>query len=710
MCTLLVSVCTLGLSPARAQVRVDASTEVASIDFDLENGRIVSESDLRAAIVLRARGRTDRIIDALAWLPFVSPAEPRLFSPIELQRDLSRIRRRYADAGHPRATARYKVEKDERRNTVAIRFIVDPGPPLLVADVAIAAPDSLPPLDIPAGAKSDWESLVRSCERLEGHPAEGAEIARIEREAATWWRDRGHPWALSAAVVEVDSSRSEARVTLRVNPGPEARIGAVTVEGAQAVRPSAVTRELPFRPGDRFSERALREGQREAQTLDIVRVAMVDVPEQPHDSTVDIRVRITESDPRLISGDLGYVSDAGVTTEARWTHRNIDGRGASLIVSGVAQTGWLALVDDPEVRYRGSVTLGRPFLADRRMSLLLTPFAEYRNDQQDRSTQYGIDLTLLYQFAPLHSIALKYGISERLVYEYRFGDFTSGDIDLLTFLQQQAQAALDSLGTGLDQSSFTLNATTGTLDNPALPRRGIVFRPSAQVTVPSGFNSTEFARLDGSLWGYVPLAQRVTFAARIGGGRLFPFGKSLPAPGENPAVKFLQIKDAAFTAGGTNDVRGWENRLLGPKFPDARVTIAEAETTFVAEGYVPSGGLARMSGSLELQLPLTLFGSKWGSHVFLDGGRVWTPDARFEHGFDTEEQERLFFSTGAGIDLRTPVGPIRFSVGYKLNPSLEDLVESQDLIEALAAGGDPHGLPKHHSRRFAYHLSIGGGW
>jgi outer membrane protein insertion porin family len=693
-----------------AQVRVDATTEVSSIEFRLEPGRAVPESDLRAVIVLKAPSNTDALSRWFAWLPFVESPEPRLFSPIELQRDLIRIRNVYTNSGYPEADARYEVVKDERRNRVAITFRVNAGPPLVVRQVTVTATDSLPPLEIGEKEKRDWKRLLAAGRQLEGAPAARGGIASFEQRVGAFFRQRAHPWTVTHTEARVDSTKREMWIAVRVNPGAEARVDQVLIEGTTSVTPATIARELPFKTGDPYSEGAVAEGKRETQQLDIVRLAVIDLPPQPQDSTVDVRVRISESDLRLVSGDLGYVSDAGLMTEARWSHRNLNGRATTLTVSAVAQTGWLALVEQPDRRYRGSVTLGRPYFFSRSWSLLGTPFIEYRDDQQDRSTQYGVDLTLLRRLGPLSSVALKYGISRRDVYQYRFGDFTTGDVDFLTFLQQQAQAALDSLGTGLRRSSLTLSSTTGRLDDPTRPRRGRVLRPSIEVTLPQTWNSTEFTRVDVGVWAYAPLGRTVTLATRIGAGRLFPFGKSVPAPGEDPAVKFLQIKDVAFTAGGTNDVRGWSNRLLGPKFPDARMSVAGAETTFSADGYVPLGGLERVSGSLEIQLPFPLLGSNFGSHLFVDGGRVWTSDSDFKHGFDVEDQERWFFGSGAGVDLGTPVGPIRFSIGYKLNPSIEDLVDSDDLIRSIADGQDVNTLKKHKSRRFAYHLSIGAGW
>ncbi len=56
-------------------------------------------------------------------------------------------------------------------------------------------------------------------------------------------------------------------------------------------------------------------------------------------------------------------------------------------------------------------------------------------------------------------------------------------------------------------------------------------------------------------------------------GRLFPFGKSVPLPGDSPVFSLIRLRDETMTAGGTDDVRGWGSRLLGPKFPAVEAHI-----------------------------------------------------------------------------------------------------------------------------------------
>ena len=119
------------------------------------------------------------------------------------------------------------------------------------------------------------------------------------------------------------------------------------------------------------------------------------------------------------------------------------------------------------------------------------------------------------------------------------------------------------------------------------------------------------------------------------------------------------------------------------------------------------GGFSRVAFSAELRMPMPLMGPSLGTHVFVDGGRVWTDDSRFSSGGDPLRQEDFFWATGAGMHLSTPVGAIKLSVGYKLNPSIVDLVDSGDLLRAIQEGTPADQLEKHDSWRWQLHFAIG---
>ena len=72
----------------------------------------------------------------------------------------------------------------------------------------------------------------------------------------------------------------------------------------------------------------------------------------------------------------------------------------------------------------------------------------------------------------------------------------------------------------------------------------------------------------------------------------------------------------------------------------------------------PEGGQSTALANIELRRPI--FGIV-SAVLFLDAGLVEADGFNF-NGSD------LRYSTGGGIRIDTPVGPLRLDVGYKLNP------------------------------------------
>jgi hypothetical protein len=88
-----------GPPPARAQIPYyvfDDATQVRSIDFVFPEGRTFPDVRLLEHMVLAAPGWLSRLHGALAFLPLVSDPAPHPFTPLDLQRDVARVRRFYA--------------------------------------------------------------------------------------------------------------------------------------------------------------------------------------------------------------------------------------------------------------------------------------------------------------------------------------------------------------------------------------------------------------------------------------------------------------------------------------------------------------------------------------------------------------------------------------------------------------------------------------
>ncbi len=467
-----------------------------------------------------------------------------------------------------------------------------------------------------------------------------------------------------------------------------------------------ILRELPFASGDEFDANRLAVGQSQLFGIDLVRLALISVPDsQPADSTANVRIRIEEGSLYQVEGRVGFTTEQGIAAETSWSDRDFLGGARRLTLNGRANTGWWSGQPGPNSSYNVTATLRQPWLGDYRVSGLLSPFYSYRDDLRDRSAQVGLDATVVWERGPLRTLSVSWGFANRRVYTARGGALT-GTAGFLDFLRSR-----DTLDIDIRSSGLKSTATWGRLDDPVAPRSGWITRFGAQVTGPKALSNVQYVRLDGRVQAFLPIRSRGAVLLRGGAGRLFPLGSSVPSGGDRVQT-FLRLRDGLFTAGGTQSVRGWGTDQLGPKIPDIPVSTEADSTVFgTASRYVPLGGLDRWTGSIELQLGMPFVKGPNSIHAFLDAGRVWTADRRFAEPDSAPSlltlDDAARFGAGAGVQLATPVGPLRLSLGYKLNPGLLDVRDPADVGRALLAGTPIEAVPTHGGRRWQLHLSIG---
>lgn len=704
---------------ARAQAPlflVDEQTQVRNVFFRYVDTRTFDPPRLREQIATTAPGFLDRgVVGRIRQtLPLLGEPGAYPFVPIELQRDVVRLRRFYERNGFPEASVDYLVRLDTSDNRVNVLFVIEEGPELLISEVRILQEGQLVVETIPEDLREEWIRFRRGVDLRAGERLDEFSLTALQSQVGAWFRERGYPFVNVGAERFIDETGLRASVQLKVDPGPRARYGAITIEGAESVRDRVVERELPFRTGDPFRASELSEGRREIFGLNLFQLALVDVaPDQAPDSTVDIRVRVREGPRRVVNAYTGYFDRGGLTGRIQFTHRNFLGDARTFIAAAEARTGLLGTVRVgglPLTDYSGSLTLRQPYVFHRQLSAGATVLARQRNDEIERSDQAEFSTTLLLERAPLQTAALTASANYRVLRLDEGRSFSLLDPETL---------GLASLGatTGALDAAITF----GLVDNPLQPRQGFILRPGARLST-GLISDFPYARLRGTATGFLPFGQTGSVVARVTGGFIAPFAPTQP----DSLRDYLLLRDQLFFAGGTTDVRGWAETQLGPKLFDVFFPRDPDEPDGfgdpVPRGFFGIGGRGKLSFSLQANLPLP-FAERFGANVFLDGGRVFAPSRAYTDvltegpGFETfrdvlEREGGYRFGTGAGVQYLTPVGFINVALGYKLNPSFLDVRRDDDLIDIYLRSVnfepiDLESYPASFLRRFQLHFSIG---
>lgn len=694
----------VGASSVRAQdplTAVTPATQVRSIEFAFPEDHEVKEGDLRALLATQTRPKLRGLRNALSWLPMIQPVEKHLFQPIELQRDAVRLRQFYRRQGFLQASITYQVRYNATEDLVSITFVVREGPPLKIAAIEFSGLDSGTPRLDPHLAE-EWARFTAR-ERNRTDRWSDQRQRELTDSTARWLGNRGYAFAGATTMVSVDTPRAQVRATVLVKPGRRGRIGEITVTGNHSMPGHDLRRLLPVKPGDWYNAARLEEGRQRLMQFDVIRLARIQIPPDTARDSVDISLQVVENDRYLIQGELGWSSETGIAGRADWTHRSLGGL-RTLTFSAIAQTGLFPLQSQANKEYRFTVSLFQPYVGDRRLSFAGGPFAEYRDDYRDRSWRAGAQGTLAWATNPLRTVSLGYTGAYRRVLEFGFGNITVGQ-----YLQLFGLPVSDSVGqlpANFESSVLTLSGTWGRLDRYANPRKGYVLRPRVAITTPF-LNTVEYALLDLTATFFLPLRHASGITIRGAGGRIVPFGSGVPAPGTTPLEALLDLHDAAFTAGGTRDVRGWGPDLLGAKLPKVEQQTENGTATYIVEEYTPIGGLARLLASAQVNVPLPGLEEQWQAFAFVDGARVWSPDRRYEFGDPALVQRDFYFSTGGGFGYTTLIGAVVVALGYKLNPSALDLRDPADVMNALTSGRPIEEVPTDSRRRFQLHFSIG---
>jgi outer membrane protein assembly complex protein YaeT len=536
--------------------------------------------------------------------------------------DLKRIQAFYADRGYPDARVTgFDVKLNDKQDAADVTVTVTEGEPVKVTAIEFAGFEAIPP--------AHFESLKKQVPLKIGDPRDRLLVVGTHELALNELRDHGYPYAKVTTEEDDDPQGKEARLTFQAEPGQMAHFGPVHISGNKSVGDNIIRRELGYKPGDLYQRSLVLDSQRRLYRMELFQFVNVE-PESPEQQSPEVPTKVTvaEGNHQRVNFGFGYGTEEKARVDAEYHHVNFLG-GAR---SAGAHVRWSSL--DRGVR----LDFTQPYFFAPHFSL-------------------GGEGQQWYTFTPAYQSIVTGG---KVTLTHRANERTSFSVSVTSErdVSSISDAALNDPTLRNDLIALGLDPTTGE-QNGTLNSLGFDFQHSTADNLLNAhhgyqvaFHTEEAGRLAPGTFNfyagsadarhYLPLGDRFVVASRLQIGNLRPVGAD---PTNVPFAK-------KFFLGGATSIRGWGRYEISP----------------LSGSGLPIGGNSLLAFNEEVR---AVIHGNLGGVLFLDGGNVWADSL----GFKLND---LRYAVGSGLRYQTPVGPVRFDIGFQLNPIPGLLVNGEE--------------------------------
>ena len=523
--------------------------------------------------------------------------------------------------------------------------------------------------------------LAALLETMPGVPYYAPRLEADRRRIRAHYLNEGYETVRVDARARFGDGDANVDVTFEVAEGVQVFVDHVLVVGTRQIAPATVRSEVTLRPGEPLGVDNEIETRRRLNALGLFR--RVDIVTLSHGSgdRRDVVVVVEEAP----ATSVGYGGGVQVTQRLRASEGGAAAERLELAPRGFFEIGrrnlWgknrsvdlftrvsVRRKDDLDAptptsnfgfnQYRMLLNYREPQAFGRAGDLLISGFIE-------QTIRPSFDL-----FGRGVNVALRRAIGFTMTGSvgYRYGQ---NRLTNAQFLQEEAPL-VDRLFPTVTLSTFSGGLVRDTRDDPLEPTRGAFFGVETAAAFRAigsevGFMKTSF---QGAVFRRLP--RDLVFAAggRLGLARGFNRTvtiSSLPVlvardDGvlvfvETGEARPVQISDLPaserFFAGGDTTVRGFALDRLG-----TGPTVGQpGEAPTIDPNGFPTGGNAMLVVNTELRVPVTAAIQLVG---FFDAGNVFDRIGHFQLG-------EIRGSAGFGVRYRSPVGPIRVDLGFKLD-------------------------------------------
>ncbi len=628
-----------------------------------------------------------------AFLPFVS--KPRL-DENAWRGDLQRIEAYYRARGFHEARVEDSSVEPAGEDKVRLHVRVREGEPTIVKRVVLEGLDGLPP---------EHRDAVKSALTIrEGQIFEEGAWTGLRGALTGRLRELGYAEAKVEGEAKVDLATHEAALNLRAEPGARYQPGAVEIVQEPNARVETWRVEEQVRealePYAWYSPEAQEEVQSRVFDMGVFGAANVQPGAgDPDTGMLPLRIELAEAPFHEVRAGFGFGFEQ-LRQEGRVTggYTDRDFLGGLRRLDLEARAGY-AFIPTALATFRGTdaVIRGGPIAGLRaeleqprlfHPNLKLVSRLEAERAVEPAYTYSGGNGRIGVQWRPRSWFLVEPSYNLEL-YVLQAGE---------TELRGQAPELLFGCGGTCVLSYLEQKVAYDRRDDPQDPTKGIYLGISLQEGGGPLGGSFNYLRVSPEARGYLTVlsSRKLTFAARARLGSLIPIGQEET---DSPIV-------ARFFSGG-DGMRGFSTQRLSPM----RLVEKQNPTGEFNAEPMPIGGNGLYEGSFEARYRLT---KPITVAAFVDTGFVTTEQLSLKAPGDLLDD--VLWAVGAGLRYRTPVGPVRLDLAYRLpfGPPLQvyDVPGAEPLTyrptgscfglggTSASRGGSPEGV-------CALHLSIG---
>jgi len=535
--------------------------------------------------------------------------------------------------------------------SVRVAIVVTEGARSTIADVRIVGASAV--------AAAELRPLIKIAA---GEPYFEPRVVEAREALVLEYLNRGFASANVDVAVAPSDDRTKADLTFTVREGPQSIVDHILIVGNAHTKPDVILRELQFRPGQPIGLQDQFESRRRLSALGLFRRVQIAVLAHGGDNEHDVLVTVEEAPATSIGyggGLEGYTkarTGADGQVEDRFEfaprgffdigRRNLFGANRSVSLYTRVSLRPRDAPDDPEIdgtgigfsEYRVVGTYRQPrwFGAN---DLTVTGVVEQGVRTTFNFARKGVNVDLVRRLTPALRVSGRYSLSSTRRFDER--------------LTEEDQARIDVLFPQVRLSGFSGAIARDTRDDLLEPTRGTFLSAEGSLAARALGGEVGFLKtyLQGFTFHRVPGMRRAIFASRAAVGLADGFEREVqpvddagnPIPGPPDTVDDIPSSERFF-AGGDTTIRGFALDRVG------------APNTISPNGY-PTGGNAVLLLNGELRFPVW---KDFGGVLFVDGGNVFRRVTEFDIG-------ELRGSYGFGVRYQSPVGPIRFDLGFKMD-------------------------------------------